>query len=62
MIRAVHEHHNRFYYSQVTVQYERVDHNNANTLLLLFNSRYCRSDKTTEPELSNPGTFFEPRF
>ena len=62
MIRAVHKHQNRFSYSQVTVQYEIMDHDDANTLLLLFNRRYSRSDKTTEPELSNPGTFFGSRF
>jgi hypothetical protein len=45
-------------YGQVKVQNEIVDHDDANTLLLLFNRRYSRSDKTTEPKLSNPRTLF----
>ena len=58
MIRAVREHQNRFSYVQVTVQNERVDYDDANILLLVFNRGYFRSDKTTEPELSNPRTLF----
>jgi len=58
MIRAVREHQNRFSYSLVTVHNERVDYDDANILLLVFNRGYFRSDKTTEPELSNPRTLF----
>ena len=58
MIHAVREYQNRFFYSLVTVQNERVDYNDANILLLVFNRGYFRSDKTTEPELSNPRTLF----
>jgi hypothetical protein len=58
MIRAVHEHHNRFYYSQLTLQKERVDHDESTILLMAFVIGYSRSHKTTDPELSVPMTFF----